>query len=54
VFERLRLPVEVALEVHGALRSHVNYILERQLRTSEFLDRLKADHTREVRLAQVG
>lgn len=54
VFERLRLPVDVALEVHGALRSQVNYILERQLRTSEFLDRLKADHTREVRLAQVG
>ena len=54
VYERLRMPVEVALEVHGALRSLVNYILERQLRTSEFLDRLKADHRREVQLAQVG
>ena len=54
VFDRLRLPVDVALELHGTLRSHVNYILERQLRTSEFLDRLKADHKREIRLAHVG
>ena len=54
VFERLRLPVDVALEVHGVLRSHVNYFLEKQLRTSEFLDRLKADHSREVRLAMAG
>ena len=54
VFERLRLPADVSLEVHGVLRALVNYILERQLRTSEFLDRLKSDHSREVRLAQVG
>jgi DNA repair protein RecO (recombination protein O) len=42
VFQRLRLPPETAAEVEGALRAHLNYILERQLRTAEFLDRLKA------------
>ena len=51
VFRRLRLPDDVAREVEGALRSQVNYILERQPRTTEFLDRLKADHKRELRLA---
>lgn len=52
VVQRLRLAEPVAREVESALRSHINFILERQLRTSEFLDRLKADHRREVRLAQ--
>jgi DNA repair protein RecO (recombination protein O) len=42
IFRRLRLPPETAAEVEGALRAHLNYILERQLRTAEFLDRLKA------------
>jgi DNA repair protein RecO (recombination protein O) len=42
VFQRLQLPAETAAEIAGALRAHVNYILERQLRTAEFLDRLKA------------
>jgi DNA repair protein RecO (recombination protein O) len=54
VFQRLRLPEDVGREVDAALRSHVNYILEKQLRTGEFLDRLKADHKREVRLAHAG
>ncbi len=54
VFSRLRLPDQVAQEVDTTLRAHVSYILERQLRSGEFLDRLKADHKREVRLAQVG
>ncbi|MGI8424330.1 MAG: DNA repair protein RecO [Chloroflexota bacterium] len=53
VFHRLRLPVDVAHEVHGALRAHLNFILERQLRTSEFLDRLKADHKRTLKHAPV-
>ncbi|HEU5314496.1 MAG TPA: DNA repair protein RecO [Chloroflexota bacterium] len=54
VFQRLRLAEDVGREVDAALRSHVNFILERQLRTGEFLDRLKADHKREVWLARVG
>ncbi|HEX2036001.1 MAG TPA: DNA repair protein RecO [Chloroflexota bacterium] len=48
-FERLRLPAETGQEIEGALRAHVGYILERQLRTSEFLDRLKADRKRQPR-----
>jgi DNA repair protein RecO (recombination protein O) len=51
VFRRLRLTPDQALEVEGALRSHINFILERQLRTSEFLDRMKADRKRERRQA---
>ncbi|HVG95403.1 MAG TPA: DNA repair protein RecO [Chloroflexota bacterium] len=42
VFQRLQLPAETAAEIEGALRAHINFILERQLRTAEFLDRLKA------------
>jgi DNA repair protein RecO (recombination protein O) len=49
VFQRLRLAPDVALEVEGALRAHINYLLERQLRTSEFIDRMRADHKRERR-----
>jgi DNA repair protein RecO (recombination protein O) len=51
VFERLRLSGDVGHELETALRSQINFILERQPRTSEFLDRLKADHRRELRLA---
>jgi DNA repair protein RecO (recombination protein O) len=47
VFQRIRLPVETTQEIDGALRGHVNYVLERQLRTAEFLDRLKADRKRD-------
>jgi DNA repair protein RecO (recombination protein O) len=54
VFERLRLPPEVAHEIETALREHINYLLERQLRTSEFLDRLKSDHRREIRLSRAS
>jgi DNA repair protein RecO (recombination protein O) len=42
IFQRLRLPAETVAEIDGALRAHINYLLERQLRTVEFLDRLKA------------
>jgi len=52
VFRRLRVHEEVSRELEATLRSHINYILEKQLRTSEFLDRLKADHRREQRLAR--
>ena len=52
VFRRLRLTPDQANEVEGALRSHLNYILERQLRTAEFLDRMKGDKRRERRQAQ--
>ncbi len=41
-FQRLNLPAETADEIAGALRAHINFILERQLRTAEVLDRLKA------------
>ncbi|MGH2353430.1 MAG: DNA repair protein RecO [Chloroflexota bacterium] len=53
-FQRLRLPGDTMHEIEGALRAHVNYILEKQLRTSEFLDRLKADQKREERLAAIA
>lgn len=49
VFRRLRLPAETALEVERVLRSHISYILDRQLRTREFLDHLRADRKRERR-----
>jgi DNA repair protein RecO (recombination protein O) len=42
LFQRLRLPAETAREIEGAVRAHINYLLERQLRTAEFLDRLRA------------
>ena len=51
VFQRLRLPPETGAEVEGALRAHLNYILERQLRTAEFLDRLKAGQKAERKAA---
>ncbi len=51
VFRRLRLPAAPALEIEGALRAHINFILERQLRTAEFLDRMKAGRQRERRPA---
>jgi DNA repair protein RecO (recombination protein O) len=51
IFQRLRLADEVGREVDFALRSHLTFVLERQLKTGEFLDRLKADYRREVRLA---
>ena len=51
VFQRLRLSEAAAQDVARALRAHITYILEKQLRTSEFLDRLKADHRREQRAA---
>jgi DNA repair protein RecO (recombination protein O) len=51
VFRRLRLPPETGAEVEGALRAHLNYILERQLRTAEFLDRLKAGQKAERKAA---
>jgi DNA repair protein RecO (recombination protein O) len=51
IFRRLRLAHEPAAEVEGALRAHINYVLERQLRTTEFLDRLKSEARRERRLA---
>ena len=54
VFRRLRLSPDQANEVEGAVRSHLNFILERQLRTAEFLDRMKADTRRERRLAQLA
>jgi DNA repair protein RecO (recombination protein O) len=54
VFRRLRLTPDQALEVEGVLRAHVNFILERQLRTSEFLDRMKADRKRERRQAALA
>lgn len=54
IFARLRLPEEVAREVDTTLRAHVNFILEKQLRSGEFLDRLKADHKREARLASIS
>ncbi len=47
VFQRLRLGGQTAREIDVALRAHVNYILERQLRTAEFLDRLRADGRRD-------
>jgi DNA repair protein RecO (recombination protein O) len=47
IFQRLRLPAETVAEIDGALRAHINYLLERQLRTVEFLDRLKASSSRE-------
>jgi DNA repair protein RecO (recombination protein O) len=50
VFQRIHPPEGVAQEVDAVLRSHINFILERQLRTSEFLDRLKSDYRREQRL----
>lgn len=52
VFRRLRLDDAVAREVEGALRTQINSLLERQPRTTEFLDRLKSDHRREQRLAR--
>ena len=51
VVPRLRLPIDAALEVEGALRAHVNALQMDQLRTSEFLDRLKSDRQREFRAA---
>jgi DNA repair protein RecO (recombination protein O) len=51
VFRRLKLPEPVSREVESALRSQINFILERQPKTTEFLDRLKSDHKRELRLA---
>jgi DNA repair protein RecO (recombination protein O) len=54
VFRRLRLTPDQSFEVEGALRSHINFILERQLRTAEFLDRMKADRKRERRQAAVA
>ena len=54
VFRRLRLTPDQAQEVEGALRAHINFILERQLRTSEFLDRMKADRRRERRQAALA
>ena len=54
VFRRLRLSTEDALDIEGALRAHIGYILERQLRTGEFLDRMKADRRRERRQAQLA
>jgi recombinational DNA repair protein (RecF pathway) len=54
VFRRLRLSPDQAAEVEGAIRSHLNFILERQLRTAEFLDRMKADQRRERRQAQLA
>ena len=54
IFQRLRLPADTAADVEGALRAHINYILERHLRMSEFLDRLKADRKRERRQAQAA
>ncbi len=47
VFQRLRLPSQTGHEIGAALRAHVNYMLERQLRTAEFLDRLRAESKRE-------
>jgi DNA repair protein RecO (recombination protein O) len=54
IFRRLRLTPDQALEVEAALRSHINFIVERQLRTSEFLDRMKADRKRERRQATLA
>jgi DNA repair protein RecO (recombination protein O) len=54
VFRRLRLTPDQSFEVEGALRSHINFILERQLRTAEFLDRMKADRKRERRQAAIA
>lgn len=54
VFDRLRLPDTISRELETALRSQISFILERQPRTSEFLDRLKADHRRELRVAQAS
>lgn len=47
VFGRLRVTANVAREVEAALRSHVGYVMERHLRTTEFLDRLKASSRHE-------
>lgn len=47
VFQRLRLLVHTGREIDAALRAHVNYMLERQLRTAEFLDRLRAERKQE-------
>jgi DNA repair protein RecO (recombination protein O) len=52
LFQRLRVPGDVATEVEGATRAHINYVLERQLRTSEFLDRLRSDLAHEQRAAR--
>jgi DNA repair protein RecO (recombination protein O) len=54
VFQRLRLPAATAQEIDGALRTHITYILERQLRTVEFLDRLKADRKRQASPGPTG
>lgn len=51
VAQRLRLSAGESAEIEGALRAHIGSILERHLRTSEFLDRMKADQRREHRLA---
>jgi DNA repair protein RecO (recombination protein O) len=49
VFQRLRLPHDVSQEVEAALRAQIGYILERRLRASEALDRMKSDRARERR-----
>ncbi|MBI3972353.1 MAG: DNA repair protein RecO [Chloroflexi bacterium] len=54
VFRKFHLAGESAREVDDALRSLIGYLLERQLRTAEFLDRLKADRRRERRLAEAA
>ncbi|HEV2122729.1 MAG TPA: DNA repair protein RecO, partial [Chloroflexota bacterium] len=46
VYQRLHLTSDVSQEIASALRAHINFILEKQLRTSEFLDRMKADYRR--------
>lgn len=51
IFERIRLGANATLEIERALRAHVNYILERQPRTTDFLDRMKAEQKQEARAA---
>jgi DNA repair protein RecO (recombination protein O) len=53
IFRRLQLAADVSQEVELVLRSHINHHLEKQLRTSGFLDRMKADYRREARLDPV-